>query len=325
MILFFNMKKYLIFVFILFLFCSEEKMEKKYSALQDNLKNLKNNSEKAEEIKKFLLKFPESSYTYDLAIELIDYEKPGKVEIFIKDLINKIKNESIKDDLRFCLLELFKKTKDKEKIMATLNDFNKPLDYYKYSETIKALLQVEAFEDSLNLSREIEKFCKKENIDKELEKISEERRNRTFKRRNFEVEFLKARAYLGLGEFENALVSFNNAKSFLKPSFVGTYMDNFNYYFSILLNKLGKNEDAISTILPDVIFEKNNENYGLFEEIYFEIYKTKDGIEEFLKNKKAEISPNKMDFKLKDYNGEEKSFLDLSKEKVTLLTFWFPT
>jgi len=293
--------------------------------LRISIKNSKTSEKKAKLIKNFLKNHYASDYTYDLAMELIDYEKTKDYENFINWLINKTKKEETKNDLKYCLIEFYKRNKNKEKILEVFNSFSKPLNYYNYSETIKALIEVEDFENTFKLLEEVKKFCQKDYIDKEYEKLSEERRNRTYKRRNFEFEFLKAKAFLGLKEYEKSLNSFEEVKKFLKPSFLGTYLDDFNYYYAMLLKEMGKEREAISAILPDVIYEKNEKNYGLFEKIYQEIYGSKDGIEEFLKTKKEEISPLKIDFTLKDYDGKKFNFFDLSKNKVTLLVFWFPT
>ncbi len=319
------MKKYLVFFFIFFLFCSKNVLEKKYDLLRKSLENSKESEEKAKLIKDFLKKHPESSYTYDLIFELMDYEETKEYESFVKDLMNKMKKEDIKEDLKFCLIEFYKRNKDKNNILKVFNSFNKPLKYDNFSETIKALIEIEDFENSLKLLDEAKKFCEKEYINKEYEKLSEEKRNRYFKRRNFETELFKGRIYFGLKEYEKSLSSFEKAKEFLKPSFPGIYLYDFNFYYALLLKEISKKEEAISAILPDVLFEKNEKNYELFEKIYIDIYGSKDGIEDFLKAKKKEISPSKIDFTLKDYDRKEYNFFDLSKEKVTLLAFWFPT
>ncbi|MEJ5167007.1 MAG: hypothetical protein WHV67_08275, partial [Thermoanaerobaculia bacterium] len=229
------------------------------------------------------------------------------------------------NEINYCLLEAYKRSKMKEKIMEVFNSFKKPLDYYNYSETVKALLEAEGFEESLKLLEEAKRFCTMDYIDKKYEKLSQERRKRYFNRWNFEVEFLRGRALKGQKNYEEALKSFERAKGFLKPSFQGTYMDNFNLHLAQLLKEMGKKEEAISTIIPDVLFEKNEENYKFFKEIYKEIYNSEEGIEEFLMKKKEEISPFAMDFTLKSYEGKEFNFKEISKGKVALLTFWFPT
>lgn len=319
------MKKYLIFFFIFFLFCSKYVLEKRYDLLRKSLENSKSAEEKAKLIKDFLKKHPESSYTYDLIFELMDYEEAKEYEGFVNNLMNKIKGEDIKEDLKFCLIEFYKRNKDKDNILKIFNTFRKPLKYDNFSETIKALIEVEDFESSLELLDEVKKLCDREYINKEYEKLSEERRNRYFNRRNFETELLKGRTYFGLKDYENSLSSFEKAKEFLKPSFPGTYLDDFDFHYALLLKEMRKNEEAISVILPDVIYERNEKNYELFEKIYTDIYGSKDGIEDFLKAKKEEISPTKIDFTLKDYDGKEFNFFDLSKDKVTFLAFWFPT
>lgn len=319
------MKKFLIIFAIFFIFCSKGNLEKEYKKLEASLENSKNNEEKAKIIEDFLKKYPDTEYTYDLAWELLNYENPENYAFFIQNLKKKIKNEENLNEINYCLLDAYKRTKDKEKIIEVFNSFKKPLDYYNYSETVKALLEAEDFEGSLKLLDEAKKLCTMDYIEKKYEKLSQERRKRYFNRWNFEVEFLKGRALKGLKNYEEALNSFERAKGFLKPSFQGTYMDNFNLHLAATLKEMGRKEEAINTIIPDVLFEKNEENFGFFKEIYKEIYNSEEGIEEFLKAKKEETSPSFMDFTLKDYEGREFNFKEISKDKVTLLTFWFPT
>lgn len=319
------MKKYFALILFLFLFCSKGNIEKEYQNLNKMLDSSKIKEEKATIIKNFLIKFPESNYTYMLSLKLLDLESPSEFEIFINDLIKRVKSKETKEDLKFCLMELYKKTKEKDKIKEIFNSFEKPLEFYHYSETIKALIEISDFEESLKLIEGAQNFCKKETIEKEMENYPEERILRIFNRRNFEIEFLKGRIYYGLNDFENSQNSFEKAKAFLKPSFAGTYLDDFNLHYAFLLNKIGKKQEAISAILPDVFFEKNEKNYSFFEELYYEIYSTKEGIEDFLNKKKEELSPEYIDFNLKDYNGKLHNFSEVSKDKIVLLTFWFPT
>ena len=319
------MRKYFILILCILIFCSKGNIEKEYQDMNKMLDSSKNKEEKATIIKNFLNKFPETNYTSTLSLKLLEYEKPFEFENFINGLIQRIKSKDIKEDLKFSLMELYKKTKEKDKIKNVFNSFEKPLKYYHYSETIKSLVEIGEFEESLKFIEEALQFCSMETIEKELEKLTEERKLRIYNRRNFEIEYLKGKIYYGLNDFEDSKNGFEKAKTFLKPSFVGTYIDNFNYYYSLLLNKIGKKEEAISAIIPDVLFEKNEKNYEFFEELYSEIYGSKEGIEDFLNKKKEELSPNYIDFSLKDYNGNLYNFSELAKDKVVLLTFWFPT
>lgn len=319
------MKKILIFFTIFFVFCSKGNLEREYKNLNKSLEISKSSEEKAKLIKDFLQKFPETEYTSELIWDLLNYENPEGCIVFFQNLKEKIKDYYNIEDLNYCLLEAYKRTKNKEGIMEVFNSFKEPLKYNNYSETIKALVETGAFEEALKLIEETKKFLTMEYINEKYEKLSEERRKRYFSRFNFEILSLKGRIYAGLKEFDKAIQNFEEAKKFLKPSFQGTYLDDFNYYLALTLKEMGKYQEAISTIIPDVLFEKNDKNYGLFKEIYKEIYKTEEGEEEFLKTKKEEISPLAIDFNLKGYNGKEFNFKDVSKDKVTLLAFWFPT
>lgn len=319
------MKKYFVLILFLFVFCSKGNIEKEYQNLNKMLESSKEREEKAKIIKNFLNKFPETIYTSTLTLKLLEYEEPSEFENYINILIQRVKSKDIKEDLKFSLLELYKKNREKNKIINIFSSFEKPLKYYHYSETIKALVEIEEFEEALKLIEEIQNFCVMEKIEKEMENYTKERKLRVFNRRNFEVEFLKGKIYYGLNDFDNSQNSFEKAKTFLKPSFVGTYLDDFNLYYSFLLNEIGKKEEAISAIIPDVLFEKNEKNYNFFEKLYFEIYGSKEGIEDFLNKKREEYSPNYLDFNLKDYNGNLYNFFEISKNKVVLLTFWFPT
>lgn len=325
MLLFIDMKKYFVLAFFVLIFCSKGNIEKEYQNLSKMLDSSKKNEEKATTVKNFLNKFPESNYTNMLSLKLLDLESPSEFEIFINDLIKRVKSKETKEDLKFSLIELYKKTKEKDKIKEIFNSFEKPLEFYHYSETIKALIEISDFEESLKLIEEAQSFCKMETIEKEMENYTEERKLRIYNRRNFKIELLKGRIYYGLNDFENSQNSFEKAKTFLKPSFVGTYLDDFNLHYAILLDKIGKKQEAISTILPDVFFERNEKNYNLFEKLYSEIYSSKEGIEDFLNKKKEELSPEYIDFNLKDYNGKVHNFSEISRDKIVLLTFWFPT
>ncbi len=320
-----KIKKLSLFIFLFFLFCGRDLSQRDYNNLREALRKAKNAEEKASLIQDFLIKYPNSNYAVDFYYDLMKYEKPENLENFFVSLKEKTKNPENLKELNLNLLSLYGKLKDKEKILEIFKGFEKPLNYSEFNETIRNLIEAEGYREALDLIEEFEPLCEMEKVEKDLERLSKERIDRAFKRRNFFLWLYKGKIYYGLMDYERAIFSYEKGSSFLKPSYVGTYIYDLNYFWALALYSKGEKEKAMEKILPDVLFERNEKNYSLFEKIYREIYNSKEEIEKFLSKKLEERAPLAQDFLLKDYKGEEYKFFDKTRDKVVLLTFWFPT
>lgn len=281
----------------------------------------------------FLKEHPDTRYTVRVvgrAVELLaeDMGNPAEAEKLVRDARGRVKDPVNARRLGVSHVEALaslKRVGEIEKVAATLRGDNE-LAFFDQVRIAEAAIGAEAWETALVFATAASELT----ADKLRAQSSagryptEEDLQRALRKRQAWALGDKGWAEAGMGRIEAALATFEKGAALDARQIMGNSETSLPLYHARTLLKAGRAAEALEVLAPNALYGGDKEALATIEQAW----KASGGegdVQEYLwqeRMRRAVVAP---DFTLPDYDGQEKRFSNLSKDRVTLLAFWFPT
>jgi hypothetical protein len=127
------------------------------------------------------------------------------------------------------------------------------------------------------------------------------------------------------GARTDALADFQAADAKITRNFMGVCLEPLDLFWGRTLLMDGRADAAIDRLARQVLFGGEPEHRAVLQEAYLMRGGDAAGFEAFVESLRPKFARPMTDFTLPGYDGKEVGFAAHTKDKVVLLTFWFPT
>ena len=132
-------------------------------------------------------------------------------------------------------------------------------------------------------------------------------------------------AMANLDRMDEATAAFESAAELSTVNYLGVpETELYTYWGRAALNG-GDAVRALELLAADAVLGDNDEALESFRAAYALKNESEDGFDEYLWSERERLAKSVDDFTLLDYEDAEQQLSALTEDKVTLLTFWFPT
>lgn len=310
------------------------KVEEAYNTADAAYEQAATTEEKVAVLEGFLARFPDSEHTADAVQNVVyhlghELDRPAQADAFVKRALAGIKDSERRREVTFERLSLVAELREVDELRALAGELSRgrALTYREAMAIADAATEAEAWDLALANYEAALPFATEASFRAEngQAKLSDDRVERSVRRRRAAVFTGLGWSQSNLGQTENALALYADARKVDLTRYLGNTDSRLGTYHGRTLLGAGRLDEALTVLAPEALFSGEAEAVEALRQAYVAKFGSDRDFAAFLDAERERLARPATDFTLSDYDGKPRSFTELRNGEVALLAFWFPT